>query len=72
MKRQKEADILGNIIRLARNGLTQASIAGRIGVKPSKVYKICKRYGIKTRRGILMDKTANAQTGRPVQLPLPI
>lgn len=72
MKRQKEADILCQIIRLARNGLTQASIASRIGVKPSDVYKICKRYGIKTRRMILKDNMAKTQDRHPVQLFLPM
>lgn len=72
MKRQKEADILCQIIRLARNGLTQASIASRIGVKPSKVYSICKRYGIKTKHAVWLNRTPKNSDSRPEQLLLPM
>lgn len=72
MSRQKEANILGEIIRLARTGLTQASIASHIGVKPSKVYKLCKLYGIKTRYMVLRDKAQKPENRRPEQLLLPM
>lgn len=72
MKRQKEADILGKIIRLARNGLTQAAIASSMGINPGQVYKICKRYGIKTRHMVLSNARAKTQDRRPTQLLLPM
>lgn len=72
MKRQKEADILCQIIRLARSGLTQASIASRIGVKPSKVYGICKRYGIKTKHAAWLNRMSKNSDRHPVQLLLPM
>lgn len=50
MSRKKEAFILGEIIRLARRGLSMRRMAGTLGIKPSKVYSCCKLYGIKTIR----------------------
>lgn len=42
MTRDQKASILADVIRLAREGNTQAAIARAIGTNPSRVYKICK------------------------------
>lgn len=70
MTRDQRASILGEVIRLAREGKTQGAIARSIGINPSKVYKICKKYGIKTRYMLRKEK----ETGkfRPVQCLLPL
>lgn len=70
MTRDQKASILGEIIRLAREGKNQSAIASSIGINPGKVYKICKKYGIKTRH-ILHKKKETGQF-RPVQCLLPL
>lgn len=52
MSRKRDAYILGEIIRLAKRGLSMAKMAGILGIKPSEVYDCCKLYGIKTVRMI--------------------
>ena len=60
--------MLGEIIRLAREGKTQAAIAQSIGTNPGMVYSICKEYGIKTRH---MLRKENG-TARPAQCLFPL
>lgn len=58
MKRMNDALLLGNIIRLAKTGKTQSVIAKNIGINPGDVYKICKRYGVKTKSGNMAKNTS--------------
>lgn len=72
MYKNKKVTILEEIIRLAKVGFTQAAIASRIGVKPSKIYQICKRYGIKTRYMTHRDKNLKTKNKRHYQYLLPL
>lgn len=62
--------MLGEIIRLAREGRTQAAIAQSIGTNPGMVYSICKEYGIKTRH--MFRKEKENGTARPAQCLFPL
>ena len=70
MTREQKASILGDVIRLAREGKTQGDIASIIGINPSRVYKICKRYGIKTKRMLRKEKESGQFL--QIQYPLPL
>lgn len=59
MKHTNDAIILGKIIRLAKTGKTQSVIAKNMGINPGEVYKICKRYGVKTKSGKIGKITSN-------------
>lgn len=69
MGRNQEAIILKQIIQLARMGKTQTGIAKIIGVNPSVVYKMCKRYGIRIKCNVLkqrINRSKKAQYFLPV------
>ena len=68
MTRDQKASILADVIRLAREGNTQAAIARAIGTNPSRVYKICKKYGIRTKHMLRREKKLTS----PVQCLLPL
>lgn len=72
MTRDQKASVLCQVIKLARQGKTQSQIAQCIGINPSKVYKICKKYGIKTKYMLWKERQPGAKRSKPVQCLLPI
>lgn len=72
MTRDEMATLIGEIIFLARQGKIQSEIAHCIGVRPDLVYKICKRYGIKTKRPIKRGNKALIMPLRQIQCVLPL
>ncbi|MFG6375855.1 MAG: helix-turn-helix domain-containing protein [Desulfovibrio sp.] len=72
MTREQRASILGEVIKHAKQGKTQAQIAQCIGVNPSMVYKICKRYGIRTKHMLWKESQKAKKLARPVQCLLPM
>lgn len=57
MTRNQIASLLGNIIRLARQGKMQSEIARSIRVNPGLVYTLCKLYGIRTKKPVKAEQS---------------
>ena len=64
--------VLGEIIRLTRQGKIESEISHCIGIKPSLVYRLCKLYGIKTKKPIKKEQKIEKPIMPQIQCFLPL